>query len=180
MQPPAPNPDLSQAPPGPARPLTLPPQGGGWKNTLLGLLGTVMFGGILVAASIYTVPDLVSDWRIRDTARPVADGRVSKGSCNSRVAINICDATLSVMTKSGRVTRDVNYIFADVHVGSYSVEVLADPAHPELATTDMALEKLWNRTITLLVGGLLLLALAVAPVIALVRQLRGRADRAGA
>ena len=156
------------------RPLTLPPRDGGWREQFFALLGTVMFGAILVALSLYTVPSLVTDWQVRGTAQPAASGRVSEGSCSTRLMINICDATLSVATKSGPVSRSVNYIFTDLHAGSYSVTVLADPAHPELATTDLALEKLWNRTLTLLVGGGILLAMTVAPVVGLIRRLRER------
>lgn len=156
------------------QPLTLPPQEGDWRQTLWALLGTLMFGAMLVAMAIYTVPNLVSDWRIRDTAAPVAGGRVTEGSCSSKLVLNICDATLSVQTKSGPVSRGVNYIFTDMHSGSYSVTVLADPTHPELPTTDMAIEKLWNRTITLLIGGSILLALTLTPIIGIVRRLRGR------
>jgi hypothetical protein len=162
------------------RPLTLPPQGDDWRHTLWGLLGTVMFGAMLVAIGIYTVPGLVSDWQIRGTAQPVAGGRVTEGSCSSKLVLNICDATLSLQTKSGPVSRDVNYIFTDVHSGSYSVTVVADPAHPELATTDMALEKLWNRTVTLLVGGGILLALTIAPIIGIIRRLRRRDETSAA
>jgi hypothetical protein len=164
----------------PPRQLTLPPQGGGWRETFFSLLGTVMFGAMLVALSIYTVPNLVTDWQVRGAAEPVADGRVTEGSCSSRLMLNICDATLSIATKSGRVSRDVNYIFADVHSGDYTVTVLADPAHPELATTDMALNMIWNRTITLLIGGGILLALTVAPIIALFRKMRARREEAAA
>lgn len=161
------------------RPLTLPPQGSDWRQTLWALLGTLIFGAMLVAVAIYTVPNLVNDWRIRDTAQPVAGGRVTEGSCSSKLLLNICDATLSVQTKSGAVSRDVNYIFTDMHSGSYNVTVVADPAHPELPSTDMALEKLWNRTITLLIGGGILLALTLAPIIGLIRRLLRR-EEAGA
>lgn len=158
----------------PSQPLALPPKEADWRQTLWALLGTLMFGAMLVAIAIYTVPNLVSDWRIHGTAQPVAGGRVTEGSCSSKLILNICDATLSVLTKSGPVSRDVNYIFTDLHSGNYTVTVLADPAHPELPTTDMAIGKLWNRTITLLVGGGILLALTVAPIIGMIRRLRGR------
>jgi hypothetical protein len=158
------------------RQLTLPPQNGGWKQTFWSLLGTLMFGAILVALSIYTLPNLISDWRIRDTAQPVASGRVTEGSCSTKIVLSLCDATLSVQTKSRTVLHQVNYIFMDMHSGDYSVTVLADPEHPELATTDMALEKLWNRTITLLVGGAILLAMTLAPIIALFRRLMRREE----
>jgi hypothetical protein len=160
----------------PSPPQTLPPQDGGWAGTLWGLLGTLMFGAMLVAIAIYTVPSLVSDWRVRETAQPVADGRVTEGSCSSKLVLNICDATLSLRTKSGTVSRDVNLIFTDVHSGDYTITVLADPAHPEWATTDLAIDKLWNRTITLLIGGGILLALTVAPIINIIRRLRQREE----
>ncbi len=70
------------------------------------------------------------------------------------------------------MSRRVNYVFTGVHFGDYDITVLADPARPELATTDLALDKLWNRTITLLVGGGILLALTIAPVVALTRRSR--------
>ena len=162
----------------PQQQLTLPPDDGGWRGTLFALLGTLIFGAMLVAIAIYTVPNLVSDWQVRGTAQPAASGRVTEGSCSSRLMLNICDATLTVMTKSGTVSRDVNYIFADIHSGNYSVNVVADPARPELVTTDMALDKLWNRTITLLIGGGILLAMTIAPIIGLIRRLRDRGAEA--
>lgn len=158
----------------PNQPLALPPPEADWRQTLWAVLGALMFGAMLAAMAVYTVPNLISDWRIRDTAAPVAGGRVTDGSCSSKLVLNICDATLSVQTKSGPVSRDVNYVFTDVHSGSYSVTVLADPAHPELPTTDMAMEKLWNRTVTLLVGGGILLVFTIAPIIGLIRRFRRR------
>jgi hypothetical protein len=157
----------------PSRPLTLPPQETSWRQTLLGLLGTVIFGAMLGAMGYFTLPNLIDDWRVRDTAVPV-NGRVTEGSCSSRLFLHTCDATLLVQGKPRQVTRSVNYVFVDVHSGSYSVQVMADPARPELATTSLAIEKLWNRTITMAVGAAILLALTVAPVIAVIRRLRRR------
>ncbi len=98
---------------------------------------------------------------------------MSEGKCSSKLVFHICDATLSVATRSGRVSRDVNYVFTSLHFGDYSVTTLADPAHPELATTDMALDELWNRTITLLVVSALLLTFILGT---LVRRWRGGAE----
>ena len=156
----------------PDRRLTLPPRNRGvWHNIKLAL-GVLLFAGALVAAAIYTAPDLISDWKIQANALPVSNGRVTKGSCSSNLIFNICDATLTVPTKSGSVSRDVNYVFTGVHLGDYTVEVMADPARPELATTDMALDKLINRTLTLLVGGLVLLAMTALPLLAILRRPR--------
>ena len=146
----------------------------GWGQKLLSLLGMLMCGAMLIALSIYTVPNLVSDWQVRDTAMPYADGRVTEGSCHSKLFVNVCTATLAVQSKSGRFVRDVNYIFADIHTGSYSVAVMADPAQPEMLTTDLALDKLWSRTLTLLVGAGFLLTAVLSSIIGLIRRLRRR------
>lgn len=149
--------------------LTLP-EHRDWRQTFWSILGPIMFGALLAALCIYTLPDLLNDWRIRDSAVPVAQGRVTEGSCSTKLVLNICDATIAVRSGGGIVTHDVNYLFVDMHAGDYSVAVLADPARPELATTDMGLEKLWNRTLTLLVAVGLLLALTLAPILALLRR----------
>lgn len=152
--------------------LTLPSRNSGWGHNIKLALAVLMFAGALVALAIYTAPNLLTDWQVRDAAQTVPNGEVIKGSCSSNLVFNICDATLTVPTKSGPVSRNVNYVFTGVHVGDYSVEVMADPARPELATTDMALDKLWNRTLTLLAGAVILLALTVMPLIAIVRRSR--------
>jgi hypothetical protein len=151
--------------------LRLPPARD-WRNTFWVFLGVAMFAAMLVAAAYYAAPALISDWRIRDAARPIAGARVSEGKCSAKVVFHICDATLVLQAPSGAVTRRVNYVFTGVHVGDYSVRVLADPSQPELATTDMALDKLWNRTITLAAAMALLLALTTMPIIAAVRNWR--------
>ncbi|MBU8538545.1 hypothetical protein [Falsiroseomonas tokyonensis] len=135
-------------------------------------LAALMFGAVLAAAATYTVPNLITDWQVRDTAIPFADGRVAEGRCRAKLFVHHCSATLSAQTKTGRFFREVNYVFFDLHTGDYRVAVMADPARPELLTTDQALEKLWSRTLTLLVGGGLLLALVLAPFVSLVRSRR--------
>ena len=148
------------------------PPASDWRHTLWAVVGILMFGGMLVAALIYTAPALLSDWQIRDTAQPVDVARVSDGSCSSKIMVNICDVTLESETASGTHTRQVNYIFTGVHVGDYSVRILADPRRPELTTTDMGLDKLWNRTITLALLLAVLLTFTVLPIVAAFRNWR--------
>lgn len=69
------------------------------------------------------------------------------GSCTTKLAIAICDVTLSNQAKAGTITRSVNSAFIDVHFGDHSAAARADPARPgparpELVTTDLALNKL--------------------------------------
>lgn len=147
-----------------------PPPRGGWRRALGTVLRTLISGAMLAGMALYVLPDLVDDWRIRGTAVPVAGARVDNGSCSSKLVLHICDATLTVPGKPRALSRHVNYVFADVHWGGYTVSVLADPAHPELPTTSLALDRIWSRTLTLLAGGGMLLALVLGPVIALFRR----------
>ncbi len=146
-----------------AESLRLPPRGQDWKATFWVLFGVVVLGALLAACCIYTAPTVISDWRVHGTAQPISGARVSDGKCSSKIVIHICDATLGLPTPSGSVTRRVNYVFTGVHVGDYGIRVMADPARPDLVTTDLGLERLWNRTITLvvLVGALAAAILAV-------------------
>lgn len=162
----------------PAAPLRLPPRDQGWRNMLWVVVGIVAFGALLGACAIYTAPVVISDWQVRDTARPVPNAQVSDGDCTAKLIIHICDATLTMRTPQGTVSRHVNYLFTGVHTGDYSVEVMADPARPDLVTTDLGLDRLWNRTITLVVIVGVLGALMVGALLGLVRNRRGAARHA--
>lgn len=163
----------------PATPLRLPSRQNDWRNTFWVLFGLVALGAIFVACAIYTAPAVISDWQVRGTAQPVPAGRVSEGSCSSKLVIHICDATLTLRTPQGTVTRRVNYLFTGLHTGDYNVEVLADPARPELVTTDLGLDRLWNRTITLVVIAVAILAVIVSALLGLVRNRRQAEGAAG-
>ncbi len=134
-----------------AQTLRLPPERMGWGAIFWVLFGVVLLGGILGASAVYTAPVVISDWQVRGTAQPVPSARVSEGKCSAKLVIHICDATLTLRTAQGSVTRRVNYVFTGLHAGDYGVGVMADPARPDLVTTDLGLDRLWNRTITLLV-----------------------------
>jgi hypothetical protein len=155
-----------------AEALRLPPRGQGWKNTFWILFGMVALAGLLAASAIYTAPAVISDWQVREAARPVPEARVSDGRCSSKIVVHICDVTLGLRTAAGEVTRRVNYVFTGVHVGDYSIRVMADPSRPALVTTDLGLDRLWNRTITLLVIAGALAACLVAALVAFVRNRR--------
>ncbi len=162
-----------QTQPGPERPLTtLPPRGGGLRQRIWATLGVLMFAGFLVAMVVYTLPPLVSDWQIHATAQPAKQGRIAKGSCTTKLVFAICDLTLSNHTAAGTITRSVNYAFTDLHFGDYSAEAMVDPAHPELITTDLGLDKLWNRTLTFLGAAVLMLGFVTLPIVAFFRNRR--------
>ncbi|WP_458094303.1 hypothetical protein [Roseomonas sp. WA12] len=151
----------------------LPPPGGGKRELFWTLFGAAVCAVLLAGMAIFMVPNIASDWQVRGAAQPVADGRVVKGRCSTRLVITTCDATLSLLGKSGPITRDVDLLFLGVGGGDYTVSVLADPARPELVTTDLGLERLWNRTLTALAIGALLLVGAIVPITTLLRRRRG-------
>lgn len=160
-------------------PLRLPPPRQGWGNTFWTLFGLVALGALPVACAVYTAPPLLSDWQIRDTARPVADARVTDGKCSAKIVLHICDMTLNLRTPTGIVARRVNTVFTGVHVGDYNIQVMADPARPDRVTTDLALDRLWNRTITLLVIAGSLAATIIAAVAAMIRNRRAASGAMG-
>jgi len=155
-------PDLASA--FPRRPLTL--------RQPVGLLRLLLFGGFglaLVAAGAVWLatqlgPDLLDDFAIRDTARPVADARLVSGRCTSHFGvIHHCEVTLSRYGKfASEQRRDEHYLFADFHTGDYTVNsLLADPERPDIVTTDIGLGRLWNRAALLLGMALLVLIGAI-------------------
>jgi hypothetical protein len=162
-----------QTQPGQESPLTrLPPRRSGLRQRIWATLGVLMFAGFFMAMMVFTLPPLVSDWQVRSSAQPAERARIVKGSCTTKLILAICDVTLTNRTPSGTITRSVNYAFTDVHFGDYSAEAMADPARPELVTTDLALDKLWNRTLTFLFGAVLMGGFVVLPVWAFFRKRR--------
>lgn len=120
----------------------------------------------------------MTDWQIHGTARVAEEGRVSDAKCTSKIIFHICNATIGLQTPKGMIEHRVNYVFTDFHVGNYNVSVMADPAHPELATTDLGLNRLWNRTITLLVGAGAIVAIILGAIVGTVRRRRRTAEAA--
>lgn len=134
----------------PERPLRVRPPGTGAGAALGTLLWTAF---LLVAVAFLILPPIGSlrdDFTIADTARPVHGGTVD-GRCSTHGGILVrCTATLAVPGRDGPgVQREVDYFFVDFHTGDYTATVVADPVHPALLSTDLALDKLWNRVCTL-------------------------------
>ena len=118
-------------------------------------------GVILLTTFLITtaIPELASDFSIRSTARPLAGAIIEQSSCVDREDyIMRCTATL-LAKRPGLpdLRREVNYVYFTFHSGKYILKVVADPSQPERMTTNFALDKLWNRTATLLLPSLLLL-----------------------
>jgi hypothetical protein len=57
-------------------------------------------------------------------------------------------------------------MFVEPHMGSWSAVAMMDPARPALVTTDLGLDRLWNRVGTAAGGVLFALALVIAFIVA--------------
>lgn len=139
------------------------------------LLVMLMFAGLLVFSLLVAAPVLVTDWQVRGTAVPIAGAHLSDGRCHSKMFIVDCDVTLSASTRQGAVfTRPVHYIFASFSSGDYSAQVVGDPRRPDWLTTDLALERFWNRTLSLLAECSVLAGLVFLSIAGAVKSWRNR------
>ncbi|HEU5144359.1 MAG TPA: hypothetical protein VFT81_04220 [Dermatophilaceae bacterium] len=117
---------------------------------LLSLLMLAGALGVLVAGAINLAPDFA----IR--ADPViVDSASLEGECETkRAVITSCDTTMTYLVEgvTHRVERD--YIWIGT-AQDYAADVVVAADRPDLATVSVALDRLWNRTLTIL-GGFLL------------------------
>lgn len=145
----------------PPRPIRVSPPGIGARSQIsLIAIGVLVFAGVLFFI-IPPIRDLRTDWSIGNKAEPVPGGSLD-GHCTTQIVLTRCDATLRAPNpQGGEYVRKVDYFFIDAHAGDYSVMVVADPARPELLSTDLALDKLDNRLFTQLALGPLFLGIGV-------------------
>ncbi len=122
-------------------------------NAVVGLFGLLVIAGLLGLMLILLPGDLVTDWRVRGTALELRDGSVSDSDCTGHDLIEICTLTVAAPVGTATVRRRLHYAFLsgqdDV---TYTVRVVADPAHPQWLTTDLGLEAFWNRVASLAAG----------------------------
>lgn len=144
----------------PPRPLQLKPGRGSLGGWMMALLALLLFGGFIAMLAIEIGPAIRDDFAVRDTAQPVSAARVSEGRCQSRMLLfQTCDLTLAWRDKDGSHTRKVSYMFVEPHFGSWTAQPMMDPRQPSLVTTDLGLDRLWNRVATAAGGGIFALLL---------------------
>ncbi len=168
----------------PARPLRIRAPISAWRAWLLGILGFLLFAGGMTAISIEVLPILASDYQIRDTAVALPKTRVESGRCQVRFfLLNDCEATLVIPQDRGpALRREVGYVFFEPSAGNRQVMPMGDPARPELTSTDLGLERFFNRAITygVLMALMLMLCLgALALPAGVGRQRRALAAMSG-
>jgi len=156
----------------PMRPLAVRAPGVGLRSQI-----GVVFWSLVVAVAIgfFIVPligDVISDYGLVGKAEPVVGAHLD-GRCSTHGGVlTRCGATLVAPGASGEIRRKVDYFFVDFHAGDYEVAVIADPARPTLLTTDLALDKLTNRILTLALAGPLFAGLVVAMLFGAGRTVR--------
>ena len=145
------------------------------KQGILGLLGVLLFAvgiGAMVASEL---PGIRDDLAVREAARPIAGVRVVEGRCRGRLMLlQSCDLTLAWSGKDGSGTRRLSYLFVEPHSGDWSVQAVADPARPQLVTTDLGLARLTNRIVSLAAMVGLGVLLVVGSLLMAVRAFRWR------
>lgn len=146
----------------PPRPLRVKPPGKTIGSDIWLVLLTLFVGLGCTLIVLFPLPALVSDYAVRDTAKPIAGGTIEHGSCSSRLFLVTCDADLA-LSWPGKppLRRSLHYFFVDAHFGDYSARVVADPSRPEDMTTDLALEMMNNRLITMAIAGPIFLAVSL-------------------
>lgn len=151
----------------PHRALTLRPGRGAFGGWLMALAGLLLFGGFLALIAVQVGPEIRDDFAIREQALPAPGARITEGRCRSRMfLLQSCDVTIAWRGKNGSGTRKLSYLFVEPHMGSWSAQPMMDPARPDLVTTDLGLERLWNRVATAIGGGIFALALIIGLFIA--------------
>jgi hypothetical protein len=125
----------------------------GLKPVLALVLGMAMTACLIVGGAIWTAPPLIIDWHIKDVARIDNRIKVSNVKCQSLVFVfHFCDLAVSVTIGSETATKTINYVFTGPLDRQYAVHALADPDRRDIVTTDFGLQRLWNRTLTLVLG----------------------------
>lgn len=145
------------------------------KQGILGVLGALLFTVGIGAMVASEAPGIRDDLAVRDAARPIAGLRVVEGRCRGRLMlIQSCDLTLAWSGKDGSGTRRLSYMFVEPHAGDWSVQPVADPARPQLVTTDLGLARLTNRIVSLAAIAGLGVVLVVGSLLVAVRAFRWR------
>ncbi|WP_198368615.1 hypothetical protein [Roseomonas rosulenta] len=149
----------------PRRAFKLKPGRGAARGWLVALGGTLLFGAFIAMVAIDVVPAIRDDFAVRDRAVSAPAARIAEGRCRSRLFLfQSCNLTIAWTDKDGAHTRKLDYTFVEPHMGSWSAVPMMDPARPGLVTTDLGLDRMWNRVATaagslfvglLLIGGLL-------------------------
>ena len=155
----------------PKRPMKVSPPRSGifWQLCAVLITAAFIYFAILGVVFVTTlIQDLVSDFSIREAARPLKGAIIEQNTCSRSYDdefLTDCKATLLAKRRGlPDLRREIHFLYYSYHTSNHTMKVVADPSQPEKMTTDLALDKVWNRTTTLLLHALLypLVGLSVA------------------
>jgi len=117
---------------------------------------------ILSSLVAWLGPGIANDWRVRNDWVAAADVRIEAGQCHAWAAVlSICSVTVAA-GNSDASKRTLWYVFAG-GAGDRAMQPRRSRSDAALVTTDLGLETLTSRLITLLVfAGIVVFCLGVA------------------
>lgn len=146
----------------PTRALGVRPPGMGIFSDFWSVVFALFVSAGCLLLVTFPIPALVDDFPIRASAQPLPGATIKHGSCSTSLVLVSCDATLALARRGQPpLERTLHYFFVDFHDGDYTARVVADPGRPEVITTDLALDKMWNRVTTMVVIGPFFVAIPV-------------------
>lgn len=151
----------------PQRSLRLKPGRGRVGASITMIAGVLVVLGVAAWVGFMLAPPLWSDYQVRETAVPSRDVRMLNGRCRTRLfLLHDCDVHLRYDAKGRQAVREVHYLFVAPGGGNFTVQGRVDPRRPELLTSDLGIDYLWNRIATALamaaIGALIGLGLIAA------------------
>lgn len=165
----------------PKRPVRLTAPTGSFAG--MAVLFIVCMGGGIAAIlmPLFTLlPDLRRDWTIaRDAepfnpseqfAAPFRSGSPIQGKCEMYgYVLKDCEIRVSYRDSQGNArTKKIALLFVDFSSGKYTITAVRSAANPDLISVDLAIERLWSRSLTM--AGIMLFGvfmIAVGPLVAL-------------
>lgn len=126
----------------PSRPLRVLRIG---PSPIKALLAGIGFLAFALVAIWMAVQNLAPDYKIAAGPVPVNRGEV-KGECTVRyIVFTGCTVNLHYTVDGRSYDMKRRFYWFDTSGGSYSASIVRSATQPELATIDIALERMWNR-----------------------------------
>lgn len=130
----------------PQRALRLKPGRGRVAALFTALGGLAFVVGVSALMIMIVAPPIWTDWQVRETAVASREARLVTGRCRTRVfLLHDCDLTLAWASKGQSVQREVHYLFLAPGSGNFTTQARVDPQRPQMLTTDLGIDYLWNR-----------------------------------
>jgi len=131
----------------PARPVRV------LRSPVLSPLATVLLAVLLLGIGGVFLwgegPGLMKDWKISQAPLIIRDAEITGGRCTTRLVLVNCEAKLSYKVAGVSYRSEPSLMFLSFE-GYDSARAVRSATDPALATLNIALDQLWNRTITLI------------------------------